>query len=879
MMKRHRLLLSLMRIFPEDFRKRHAEEMIQFIEDERARGGGLRFWTVTLLDLLVTAGRMRWKRPPGVGRRSRRVLRVIDLRHALRSILATPLSSGIIVLTLALGIGLVTAIFSVVDSILLAPLPYREPERLFHIQARWTNDGVERAHHTGSDFAKLRRSTEAFADLAAVTSIRQNLTGTETPLQVQVGWASRNLFSVLGVSPSLGSGFTEDAPPGTAVLSHELWVDAFGARADIVGSVVRLDDHPYTVAGVLPRGFVLHLPRFPPRIDLWKVPDDWWQNGDAWASEGLNFAIFDIIGRLDDGVTPLQAREEMKSLARALREEETEYARAGLDQDAIPLHESVVAKVRAHLLLLLGAVAFVLLVGCCNVMSLMLARARARASELGLRLALGSSRAAIAGLFLGEALLYALVGGGLGVAFAWGAIPAIAAYRPENLPPLGTPSLHAPVLAVALSMTIGSVVVFGLAPAFSAARGRSSAGLLLSGSRSTGSRKQMRLSRSLVVLQLSLSLVLWIGAALLTRSLARLAEVHPGFEYDDVLTFSISVPGTKYPRPDGTDRFFRELESRIESLPGVRSAGVVWPLPLSRRVWSNLYEAGGVLEQDRAYAEYRLATSGFFETMSIPLVEGRNFSLADPHHVVIVSRALSEHAFPGASAVGRTLRATPWGGGLEAFEVIGVAADVRYADLREAPQETIYFDSRGWSWNDWEVDFVVAVSAEPESCVPGIRAELARLDPTVPLARPRPMDAYVADHLAQNRFALTLIGLFAVIAGALAVIGLYGVVSCLVSESRREIGIRMALGSDRAAVLRWIYGQCAILIAIGIVLGIAGSLGLSRFIAALLVGVTPTDLGTFAAMGAILAFVASAACYLPARRAARIDPMSVLRAQ
>ncbi|HEY7817450.1 MAG TPA: FtsX-like permease family protein, partial [Vicinamibacteria bacterium] len=496
----------------------------------------------------------------------------------------------------------------------------------------------------------------------------------------------------------------------------------------------------------------------------------------------------------------------------------------------------------------------------------------------GLRLALGSSRAAIASLLLAEAFLHALLGGALGLAFAWGATQAIAAYRPANLPSLETPSLHAPVLAFALSTTIGSVIVFGLAPAFSAARG-SSPCLLLGSARNTGTRRQMRLSRSLVVLQLSLSLVLWIGAALLTRSLARLAEVHPGFEYQDVLAFSISVPGTKYPRPDGTDRFFRELEARIESLAGVRSAGVVWPLPLSKRVWSNLYEAGGVREQDRAYAEYRLATPGFFETMAVPLVEGRNFSLADPHHVVIVSRALAEHAFPGGSAVGRTLRATPWGGPLESFEVIGVVADVRYADLREPPQETIYFDSRGWSWNDWEVDFVVAVAAEPESYVPGIRDELARLDPTVPLARPRPMDAYVADQLAQNRFALTLIGFFAVIAGALAVIGLYGVVSCLVSESRREIGIRMALGCDRAGVLRWVYRQCAILIALGIVLGTAGSLGLSRFIAALLVGVTPTDLATFAASGAILAFVASAACYVPARRAARVDPMSVLRAQ
>jgi predicted permease len=388
----------------------------------------------------------------------------------------------------------------------------------------------------------------------------------------------------------------------------------------------------------------------------------------------------------------------------------------------------------------------------------------------------------------------------------------------------------------------------------------------------------MFLSRSLVVLQLSLSLILCIGAALLGTSLKSLAEVHPGFDPGGVVTFSISLPGTKYPWPQGTDRVLRELENGIESLPGVRSAGVVWPLPLSQRVWSNVYVGGGIHETDRAYAEYRLATEGFFETMNIPLLEGRTFSLAEPRHVAIVSRALAERAFPGRTAVGRTLQATPWGGGLERFEVIGVVADVRYADLREPPQETIYFDSRGWSWSDWEVDYVVRAGADPESLVPALRAELARLDPSVPLARPRPMSDYVSDHLAQNRFALSLVGLFAVVAGVLAVVGLYGVVSYSVNQSRREIGIRMALGCGRIGVLTWIYRRGATLVGLGIALGLAGSIAMGRFVAALLFGVTPTDAATLSAVALGLALVGSLACYLPARRATRLDPMSVLRA-
>lgn len=344
-------------------------------------------------------------------------------------------------------------------------------------------------------------------------------------------------------------------------------------------------------------------------------------------------------------------------------------------------------------------------------------------------------------------------------------------------------------------------------------------------------------------------------------------------------SFSISLPGTKYKWPEGTDRFFRELENGIESTPGVRSAGVVWPLPLSRRVWSNTYIAGGIHEMDRAYAEYRLATEGYFETMSIRLLDGRTFSLAEDRHVVLVSRALADRAFPGEGAIGRPLQANPWGGGLESFEVIGVVDDVRYADLREPPQETIYFDSRGWSWSDWEVDYVVRTAGAPESFIPALRAELARLDPTIPLARPRLMSAYVSDHLAQNRFALSLIGLFAVVAGALAVVGLYGIVSYSVSQSRREIGIRMALGCDRRGILGWVYRRGATLVGLGIVLGILGSLTLTRFVAALLFGVTPTDTATLAAVAAGLGLVGSLACYLPARRATRLDPMSVLRAE
>ncbi len=875
-----RLLRFLLRLYPREFRDSRSDDILGFIAEDRTRStkGAFAFWSGTAFNLALSALRMRLReRRPRRGRRTPRYA-FEDLRQATRSVRATPLTSTVVVLTLALAIGLATAIFSVVDSVLLRPFRYHEPDRLFYLNARWTEDGVERAHHTGGDFKRIAETTRAFADVAAVTSIRQNLTGIEMPLQVQVGWSSTNLFQLLGVVPILGAGFTPDAPPGTLVLSHALWRDAFGASDRILGTVVRLDGHPYTVAGVLPPEFVLHLPRFPAHVDVWKVPDDWWQNGDAWGSEGLNFAIFDIVGRLGEEATAFQAREEMKALARIRREEATELARAGLEYDPIPLHDAVVAPVRQNLLLLMGSVALVLLVGCCNVMSLMLARARAREDELALRLALGASRSRVARLLFTEAILLGILGGGAGVAVAFAAARLLESFRPENLPRLEPISIHPSVLAFTVVVTVAATLVFGLAPALTAAS-RSSAGAMLSASRSTASRGQMLLSRSLVVLQLSLSLILCSGAALLGTSLKSLAEVHPGFDAEGVLAFSVSAPGTKYEWPEETDRFFRELEARIESLPGVRDAGVVWPLPLSRRVWSNIYVAGGIHETDRAYAEYRLATEGFFETMRIPFLEGRTFSSAEDVHVVLVSRALADRAFPGGSAVGRTLRSTPWGGPLESFEIIGVVGDVRYADLREPPQETIYFDSRGWSWSDWEVDYVVRTESDPETLVPVLRAELAALDPTIPLARPRSMSSYVSDHLAQNRFALSLIGLFAVVAGALAVVGLYGVVSNSVSQSRREIGIRMALGCDRRGILGWVYRRGAILVGLGLLLGVLGSLGLTRFVAALLFGVTPTDAVSLATVTAGLGLVGILACYLPARKATRLDPISVLRAE
>ena len=879
-----RIVRLLIKLYPEHFRHAHGDELIDFIEEDAAQQpGGLvahaRFWIRTSIDLARGAVRA-WRNSPSPPQTSqpKYVLAsdwIREIRFSARALVKTPLVTLVIVATLGLGVGLNTAIFSVVHAVLLEPLPYDEPDELYFLSSEWKRDGgVIDASHAGGDFAAFRRESTAFSDLAAATSIRQNLTDSDRPRQVQVGWASTNLFTLLGVEPILGAGFVDDSPAGTLVLSYEIWRDRYGSSADVLGETVRLDDHPYTIAGVLPPGFQLLVRRFPSQIDVWKTPDDWWQNGDLWNSEGVEFALLDVIARLDDAATQSDAEREMRDFARAHREANVDYERADVRYEAIPLHETIASDVRATLLVLLGAVGLVLLIACGNVMNLMLARAVSRQKEIAVRLALGATRARIATSLLTESAVLAALGGVAGVVVAVLAMQAFAAFRPTNVPRLDGVSLSGPVLGFALVAALGSVILFGLVPAIAAARGRIARDAYATRSAARG---QSRLSRGLVVAQLSLSLVLLIGAGLLTKSLYRLNEVSPGFDPNGVLTFAVSLPGTKYERPEGTDRFLRELEERVESLPGASRAGVVWPMPLSGRAWANTYAGGVVRDAQRTFAHYRLVTSDYFDTLAIPLVDGRLFASGDARHVAVINQRVAERAWPGERAIGRTLRANPWGGGEEEFEIIGVVGDVRYSNLREPARDTIYFDSRGWSWTDWEVDVVVRATGNPEALIEPIRDEIGSMDAAIPMARVRTMESYLDAQLADSRFASRLVGLFAVTAGLLAALGLYGVLSYSVGRSNKEIGLRMALGAGKARILSWFLGQGVVLIGAGVALGLIGAVGITRVLSTFLFGVSATDPWTFAAVVGGLTVVGAAAAALPAHRATSVDPNDVLR--
>ena len=606
----------------------------------------------------------------------------------------------------------------------------------------------------------------------------------------------------------------------------------------------------------------------PIKVDVWKVPDSQWANGDVWNEFGTPYRLLTVIGRLRPDASLAVAQREIDVFAANIRSEHSEYADMGWEVRLRPLRDSVVSAVRPTLLMLLGAVGFVLLIACANVANLLLVRGRKRKREVSLRMALGSGRGRVVRLMLVESLLLAFAGGTFGLLLALAGTRMLTSLAAADIPRLADVEVDGRVLVFTMLVSLVCPLVFGLIPALRASSGDLSQ--TLREVRSSTSARRHWVSRALAVAQISLSLVLLIGAGLLTASLTRLQQVQTGIVTDDVLTFSISLPGTRYDWPAGTGRFFRQFEERIEALPGVRSAGVIWPMPLSGNRWGGNYDGGDIEPEANITARYALATAGVFETMGVAVLDRRLYSEDDSEHVVVVSQALVERTWPGESPIGRTLRADPWGRGPTEFQVVGVAADVRHTSLREPAEEVIYFDANHWSWVDWEVDVLVRADGAASSLVEPVRAELATRDAEIPMAEVRLMTAVVDDGLAASRFALSLIGLFAVVAAVLALIGLYGVLSSAVADRTREIGIRIALGSTKRHLLRMVVGSGLRITLVGLGLGVAGAFGLTRFLAAFLYGVTATDTGTFVAVSLAMLLVGTLASYLPARRATRL---------
>jgi putative ABC transport system permease protein len=780
--------------------------------------------------------------------------------------------------TLALGIGANAAIFSVVDAVLLRPLPYGSPERLVAVYQTLPRQGVSSngaSYLNYLDFARAR----SFEGLGAVRMHDFTLTGWGEPALVVGGTVTANVFPLLRTRPLLGRGI-EPSDGGAsaspvAVLGEKLWRERFGADPGVLGRTVRLDEKPFTIAGVMPASF--KTPPDVPPAELWTPLEQDPVFADLEQKRGGHYLT--LVGRLKDGVTREAAEAELATIASTLAREYPKEDE-GWGVRLVPLSESFVAGVRTALIVLLGAVGFVFLIACANVANLLLARASARSREVAIRSALGASRADLIRQFLVESLLLGLLGGALGLALAASTAGALRAWLPAGLPRIGEVGIDARVLAFGLAASLVAAIVFGIAPAVGAAD-RRLWGWLRDGAAGAGEgRGKRRLRGALVVAETALSFVLLVGAGLLARSFVRLQHVPLGFNPDRVLTAGMSLPRSQYAHPDEWRSFYTSLVGRLESAPGVEAVAASLPLPLYGGGLNFAFRIEGREETpgNDLTANYTALTPGYFRVLQIPLVRGRfpdARDSADAARVCAVSAAFAKRYFPGQDPIGRRL--------IFGFkepvprEIVGIVADVK-RDGRGAesrPEMYVPFAQEPW----WAAYVVLRTAGDPAHLSGVVRAEVRALDPGLPIESVQPMTEMVADSVAQPRFRTTLLSLFGVVALLLALVGTYGVLSYSVGSRTREVGIRVALGAERGDVLRLVVAEGLSLTGVGLAAGILGAVLLTRFLSTLLFDVGRFDPATYAAVAAALIVAGLLACWVPARRATRVDPVRALRSE
>ncbi len=800
-----------------------------------------------------------------------------DLRYACRMFARNPGFTAVAVLTLVLGIGANSAIFSVVNAVLLRPLPYADPDALVML---WEHN-FPRDRPTNvvspANYLAWKDSSRSFTDMVAIGTSDDNLTGAGDPVKLSAHTLNGDLFGLLGVGAALGRTFTDDeyAPGGepVVVVSHDLWHTRFGGDPDLVGRAVVLDGRPWTVVGVMPDGFGL----LDERIDLWKaMPFD----ASARTPEGRWLRV---VARLAPGVSLTQTRAEMTAIAQRLVERFPDF-NTGWGVNVVPLHEQMVGAVKPALLVLLGAVGCVLLIACANVAHLLLARSATRRHELAVRAALGASRARLVRQLLVESLLLAGLGGLIAVGLAaWGtdAIIALAGER-APIPRTAEVELDTTVVAFTLVVTLLTGLLFGLAPAWTVSRAPLE-GVMRQASRGAGeARSSRRLRNSLIVAEVALALMLLVAAGLMLKSFRGLLEQEPGFRPQQVLTLKVSLPTSRYPEGHQRVAFFEQLLARLEGLPGVRAAGANPWLPLDGMGAATSFTVDGRPEPpagQRPVTDVRFVTGRYFSAMGIPLLRGRLFDGLDGEdgrRVLIVSEAMVRQLFPDEDPLGKRLHISWNGEGPD--EIVGVVGDVKHSGLDVEPRPMIYWPHR----RDPFPFFTVAVRSDAAAAADlsaATIAEVHAMDPDLPVFGVRPMDDIVGASVAQPRLTMALLLVFAALAAVLAAIGIYGLLTYWVSQRTREIGIRIAIGADPQRVMRLVLGQSLALIGLGLGLGIAGAIALSRVLDSLLFEVSATDPATLVTVSGLMLAVGLVACYAPARRATRIDPAVALRAE
>ena len=799
-----------------------------------------------------------------------------DIRYGLRNAITNPGFTLVVVLTLGLGIGANTAIFSVVDTIMLRPLPYPEPDRLVTVWADFTERGGPlREWSNYPDLYDMAQETEIFEALGIWGEWGPTLTGIgDAEILIGAQFSAGMFSSVLRVPPALGRGVLADddepGAPSVVLLSHGFWSRAFGEDPDVVGTSISLSGNPYTVIGVMPAGF---LPPFVPTADLWRPMRQSLTNNFC----GRGNACMRSFARLQPDVTVDAARARTDAVAARL---EQEYARTntGVGIALFPAHADLVRQSRTALWVLLGAVGFVLLIACVNVANLLLARTTARQSELAVRAALGAERTRLTRQLFTENAVLAGLGGALGIAVAVVGTNSLVALAPAGTPRIGEVAVDLRILTFAAAITILSTVLFGLLPALRASRTDLQGVLKAGGRGQRGSSGNVR--NGLIVGQVAVALVLLVGSGLLVRSLKALNAVDLGFEPEGVVALQLGLPGTSYPDREATTAFFRTLEERLGAVPGVVSVGAVNSLPLG----GNDGDTGFLLEGrpvpppgQANITWFRRATASYFETMGIRLVQGRAFTTSDDSEaprVVIINQTLADRFYPDQDPVGQRInvnsQANPvW------RQIVGVAEDVKNFGISQGSRNAMY--APYYQVPSGFMTVVMRTSGDAGVLVETARGVVAEMDPNLAASQLATMESIVQASLGSDRFVTLLLSGFAGVAFVLAVVGLYGVVSYGVNQRVREMGVRIALGAANGDIRKLIIGRSLVVVAIGLGAGLVGGLALTRLMEGLLFGVSATDPATFVVTAALFGGVAAAASAIPAQRAVRIEPIAVLR--
>ncbi|HEU4431965.1 MAG TPA: ABC transporter permease [Pyrinomonadaceae bacterium] len=792
-----------------------------------------------------------------------------DIRYGFRNLLKRPGFTAIALIALALGIGANTAIFSLVNAVVLRPLPYPDPDRLVWAWGNIRNGG-NRASVSPLDYLDYRNQNTTFEHLAATMQMPLNLTGSGDPERLMSSIVTGNFFQAFGVTPALGRGFSLDnEKPGSdqvVVLSYALWQRRFGGEPGIINQRILLDGKSYEVIGVMPKDLT-----FPQTSELW-LP----MNFDGEPGMKVRKAHFlRPIGRLKPGVTLAQAQADTDAIAARLEQQFPE-SNLGWNLRLEPLRDRLIGSSKATLFILFGAVGFVLLIACANVANLLLVRATARQKEIALRTALGASRWRIVRQLLTESLLLALIGGVLGALIAAWGIDLLVTLSSDMSPPTADVKIDSTVLAFTLVTSVFTGLLFGVLPALRTAKLNLS-DTLKEGGRSGGEGALRNRTRSLlVVFESAVAVVLLIGAGLLIRSLIALENTSPGFDANNVLTLRIDLPRAKYDTPAKSDVFFEQLERRLSGLPGVETVGLITELPLSGQANDTPFTVEGrppVASDQQFGADFRRVNQNYFQALRIPLLRGRTLTdqdVRDGGKVIVVSQELVDTVFPNEDPLGKRLLTaiSP-----QPFEIVGVVGGIRHRALQFQPWSAIYIPTR----QTGRFNVTIRTQGDPMALVPAVRQEVSAIDPEQPISSLQPMSDLVALSTSTPRYRTSLLALFAAIAMILAATGIYGVMSYSVAQRTHEIGIRMALGARRADVLNLVVRQGMVLVLIGLGIGLIGAFGLTRVMASLLFGVTAKDPITFVFVAGLLAVVAFVACFIPARRATKVDPLTALR--